>query len=344
MAEFPRARSDMPAPVELPFTPYFDAAEALRAAAKSAVEAELAESWKEHGEFIASCMKQAGFTYYPGDAYTPAPEEPGGVYPDNTLPIPWLPDTAEKAERVGYGVASPAEINPAPAFGSGGADPNIEYEESLSESARREYYMALRGWYDYPPTEINPDNCQERSAAEFPEPRGYNVPSEETLLAMQRVFVVVLDQDGNADPSANPDSIAAQPEIIPINDDYRACILDSEISQALTSSSTFVTHVEPRDVFLLAVATASDGSLYRPGEAAEVLFDEIPAEHKSLVGSQAERDIAVADFKCRAATDYVARYAAGVVAVERRYLTEHREEIEKMAAAVEQLDPSLLPD
>jgi hypothetical protein len=60
---------------------------------------------------------------------------------------------------------------------------------------------------------------------------------------------------------------------------------------------------------------------------------EIPLDEKSLLGSQPEIDIAVADFDCRVETNYVARYLELRIGREQAFVDSHRSELDKMVAA-----------
>jgi hypothetical protein len=56
-------------------------------------------------------------------------------------------------------------------------------------------------------------------------------------------------------------------------------------------------------------------------------------DQRSLVGSPAEAEIALADFDCRAETDYEARFAAIQLELEQEFVDQNRPRLELMVAA-----------
>ncbi|MDR1441525.1 MAG: hypothetical protein LBJ02_03920, partial [Bifidobacteriaceae bacterium] len=70
-----------------------------------------------------------------------------------------------------------------------------------------------------------------------------------------------------------------------------------------------------------------DGELYDPAD--------VPVDQQSLVGSDYEIAIAVADFGCRAATDYVGRYTQIQFDLETAYIAAHQTELDKMVAVAQ---------
>jgi hypothetical protein len=91
-------------------------------------------------EFIAACMKQAGFIYYPREVKPlAAGESSTGLTPaGRRLWVPWLPDDLVDAERYGYSYSKPIEvIGNTPVADPSVRDPNEEYVASLSAPARK---------------------------------------------------------------------------------------------------------------------------------------------------------------------------------------------------------------
>jgi hypothetical protein len=82
----------------------------------------------------------------------------------------------------------------------------------------------------------------------------------------------------------------------------------------------------PKGAFALAVATGADGVAADPGTPVE----RRDRDQESLVGSAPEIAIAVADFDCRAATDYVARLSAVQTERELEFVADHRAELDRL--------------
>lgn len=92
----------------------------------------------------------------------------------------------------------------------------------------------------------------------------------------------------------------------------------------------------PLDAMDLAVRTPPGGVAGPPRY--DTLTSEIPIEERYLLGSAEERPIAVADFDCRAATQYEETLTAVLVRLEQEFVDGHRAEFDEMAAALELAD------
>ncbi|MDR2566995.1 MAG: hypothetical protein LBC97_13270 [Bifidobacteriaceae bacterium] len=360
--DLPQAQSEMPSPVELPFARYFRAGNLLLDGGAGLNLPQRSEWYGNWQGSIAACMKDAGFTYYPVEYEFTHPDPwMQTFYLGDTLPFPWLPDTLEETERVGYGVATTRQLQGENEPQEYQAGPNEEYQESLSEAARREYDLALQGWHDYPPGEIDPNNCVDRASAQFPEPAGPDLSFLTPLYGMLELFSrarpgepsmgVTIGLDGTVTqspvplemmaPSSGVTPIFFEPEAEALQEEYSQCMLASDSAAALAAFGA-TERVEPETVFSLARYTAPDGSRFEFPAGRAVSDEDIPEEQRSLLASPPEIALAVDDFKCRQQTDYLNRWIAVTVAAEERYLAEHRQEVQKVEAAIEQLDPSLL--
>ncbi|MDR1186902.1 MAG: hypothetical protein LBK95_05525 [Bifidobacteriaceae bacterium] len=331
--ELPEARWWIESPVELPYAPHLDAIEAAWAAADDGLAAQWARHHDQVDQSVAACMAEAGFDFQPRPYHPPEDQtrEDSPYQNWTVLPIQWLPATIEEAERVGYGV----ESDPRAEDGHdlvGPEDPNAAYVESLSDSGRAAYEKALNGTDPETGKTVNPDNCFSKAWEEYPDPAGPDMSFLEPAGGMDSLHqgvVINFETGPEIDPS-DPDAIAADPEMVALRDEYERCALASEIGQHLLPG-WMDTHV----LVSLAKSTASDGSVLDlpPGPFDP---DDVPPEQLALVGSQAERDVAVVDFQCREETDYVNRYAQIVADAEAKYIAEHEAEIDKMMAQIEQ--------
>jgi hypothetical protein len=66
--------------------------------------------------------------------------------------------------------------------------------------------------------------------------------------------------------------------------------------------------------------------------------ESTPLDQRSLVGSQVEIDVAVADFECRQETDYMDRLISRMREIQDEHLAEHQKELDAFMAAVEELN------
>jgi hypothetical protein len=70
-----------------------------------------------------------------------------------------------------------------------------------------------------------------------------------------------------------------------------------------------------------------------------VPMGETPVEYRSLLGSDPEIRIAVVDFKCRQKVDFVNRWAQIQADVQQDYIDQHKTELDRMLAQIEQFEP-----
>jgi hypothetical protein len=326
-----------PSPKALPLTPYYEAADALRALGEgTTMAAAIAERDAAIQDFTAECMKERGFTYYPAlaDPGIAATEEPmdGG---QTKLGIPYLPDSLEEVERVGYGVFSPREAGIEPDTPEGELR-NAEYRDGLSESAREAYDLALIGYVDVADAQDpDPEACMTLASDEYPVPTVSVVYPDflfEPLQAVTEAFEVRVTFPENAPPyeSYGPYSIRHDPRLDELDGEFSSCVAD--LADGKWDAGTDI-----NGPVTAGVRIGPDGSKWDFPPDGEVFEDPVPVEHQSLVGSQIEIDIAVIDFKCRQQTDYVKRYAQIVVDAQNKYLEGHKTELDQMLAQIDRL-------
>ncbi|MCL2784832.1 MAG: hypothetical protein FWD55_05235 [Propionibacteriaceae bacterium] len=66
-------------------------------------------------------------------------------------------------------------------------------------------------------------------------------------------------------------------------------------------------------------------------------YDEAtPEEERSLLGTQAEVQIALADFDCREESNYLERYLAIQIDLESAFVDQHRAQLDEMLAFADQ--------
>jgi hypothetical protein len=343
----PKASTVMSSPVELPFARYYRAARRAAVIAAEESEQALNESYRVQEAFLAECMKQAGFSYFPREppeSVEDAETEWGGyVLNGDMLDIPQLPETLDEARRVGYGVmeAYGAE-DPLGAVQADAA--NQEYYQSLSAAAQRSYDLALAGLTaDDDPYGTTPavGNCLSRAAAELP---AGPAPSEllGVLEPLSGMFGVNAESglavEGGVtvtERASGSESVHDRPEVFELKREYRACLVEGDLGGVFTRFLEGVQLATPWTAFSVAVLTAEDGSVAQMLAGQTYSDEDFSESQQSLVGSQAERDVAVADFACRAETDYVNRFAAALAAAQESYIEAHREELDKMESGIE---------
>jgi hypothetical protein len=130
-----------------------------------------------------------------------------------------------------------------------------------------------------------------------------------------------------------PGSVYADPRVAALNAEYSECV--AELGDESWDTALVVDPISMMDV---ALTTAPDGSRFDWAAAGDSADSQaVPVEQHSLVGSQLEIDIAVADFKCRQQTDYVHRFAAILASVESEYLQQHGVELDSALAQLERM-------
>jgi hypothetical protein len=107
---------------------------------------------------------------------------------------------------------------------------------------------------------------------------------------------------------------------------YGECMLAAGYN---LTSSPFYPEATPIAAYAMALRTKADGAL--GSSWTDYTFEEeTPDDERSLLGSQAEIDIAVADFDCREQTDYEAIYLVEYLKWEEEFVAEHFDQLEEM--------------
>jgi hypothetical protein len=83
----------------------------------------------------------------------------------------------------------------------------------------------------------------------------------------------------------------------------------------------------------IALMTHPDGTLGAVEDGTPV--NQIPVEESSLLGTEAERVVALADFDCRVATDYISHLTTIRVDLDNAYLRTNQEALDRLAAAAQ---------
>ncbi|MDR0592554.1 MAG: hypothetical protein LBG60_04715 [Bifidobacteriaceae bacterium] len=354
--ELPKARLSTPAGVEWPFEPYLAAAVSGQMAYSAQMLEARADWFAQVEDATAACMKRQGFDYwpqsYPATAYTSLLDLVPSV---GDLPFAWLPEDRAEAARVGYGVISPDEydavfvIAPTP---DEPEDPNTAYALSLGAEAAAAYELALTG------RDMNSEvsdgglaslwtgsGCRGEAWSRYPEPAGSGVGMPEWISEpVERMSAVISDpatsQSLDADLEAN---FHRDPAYTELTAEWVACMdaagyAGAWFGQPLASPETALAYALTVGEDGKLPETGAAGAAGAAGEGEILLIDDLRDDQRSLVGSEHERRVALADFDCRASTDYIARYTAAMIDAQQRHIDSHRAELDRLVSLAEQLN------
>jgi hypothetical protein len=234
--------------------------------------------------------------------------------------------------RFGYGVTPAEEVGlEEPALPEGQAK-NAEYREGLSAQAQQEYDLALLGSYDYETAhDPDPRSCRMRGHVAHPEPIS-TVPmaTKELLWTVESLAANALDPNPSQAGSGFAESMGNDPRLGSLNQEYVECVLANKQGTWYSDEVT-----QPSGMIGIAWGTAADGSVFDPEGATEVSTLDIPAEYRGLQANEAQINIALTDFQCRAETDYVNRYAEIQFDAEQAYIDQFKPMLDQLLIDIE---------
>jgi hypothetical protein len=275
-------------------------------------QAEYVRSYTQREEALAQCMTQRGFRYVP----QPAPSESSvagvGVFL-RYVPVPLLESDRAEVERDGYGLmAAPDPQKP------GGLEPDANelYRQSLSPAEADAYQIALQGDYRVPTTE---GSCAAEAMDKYPQ----SANEGDAQSAFRAAHSGVLEPLWDMRTGVFDDS-----RVKALNQEWEGCmnVKGYRFDEGVTGTG-------PEAAMVLARETMPDGTapVVLPGTP----VTDIPPEQLSLLGTEPERKVALADFDCRAETDYMARLTAIRVSIDQQFIAEHQAELDRLVAAAE---------
>jgi hypothetical protein len=314
------------APADFPLVPYWDAARRGTELFEGISSDEALKDWHDRRQdALAGCMKGKGFLYFPSEWL--GGSEDGlnaGYFNDRDfLGFPRLPETRGEVQAVGYGVQPKRQPD-----GSELPDKNQEYFDSLDAKAKGAYSVAYVGVDntapDYDPYQ-NPDEelggCLGQVEKDFPD------------LGDAHAARNVREHHGDviADMTilARHGGIFEEKEMMALNRQWRSCMAGTGIvtDEPKREGNSWD---GPLQAFMLAVRTDPSG-------AVGLITDSTPDDQSRLVGSAAEREVALLDFDCRAETDYEQRFTAIQRRREQDFVDANRKALDSMMAFVEGL-------
>jgi hypothetical protein len=327
----PFAKRWSDAPENLPLSPYFDAvSQAVTREAADAANASGQDWFSRQEASIAACMAQQGFEYFPQSADT----DGGGQAldrPDHYLAIPHLAADRATVAEVGYGILTPTTV-PEDQAENAERDPNTEYYDSLSVSAQVAYdgslYGAAQAEYWRGEVATAPDEmggCLGAAWRLFPDPA--------VALAEASPLTQFQELIGDMKLISRLDMFD-DIELVELNREWRNC-LPTDLAANLGDPGVIGAgpYGGPPGSFELAIRTTADGSIAN----LDVADDELSREQLGLTGSAAEAAVALADFDCRSATDYMARFIEIQTRIEAQFIDEHQHELNALLAVTAEL-------
>ncbi|MFS0794711.1 hypothetical protein [Microbacterium sp. 1P10AE] len=209
------------------------------------------------------------------------------------------PDDREWVAQNGYGMLSSLGESTT-------TDPNADYVESLSESERNAFNEAL--WGQYATGEVSgqfdPEKAGCQGAAQVEAGQQNPLDSDE-FADLRQAF-----EDLSSEISSLPEQQKA-------DSDWSSCMADAGYPDLKTQSDA-----------LMSISTRI-GEVNGDGST-------LPDESKIAELKKVEIDTALADFDCRAKTDYAERSKKAQWALEEKFVAAHKSELEAAKAAAEQ--------
>jgi hypothetical protein len=283
----------------------------------------LKAEWSDNTDrVIAECMQEQGFSYFPY-GYEDLPAPAIGQPDLGSIPVPLLSSDRDVVEQYGYGLyPTPEEIN-AGLLDRQDNDPNLAYMDSLDAAAQEAYHLALSG----PPSEeghgrdkgLDEMGCTGKAWAAFEKPE---LPDE--YLRFQERFADIR-YDLNAGVF---EEWFADARVIALNDQWYGCMSNAGFLFDQESAG-----YGPLAAMSQALRTRRDGSV--DGDQWGKPAREIDVEAKSLVGSPAEREVALADFLCREEINYLPRAIEIRIARDEQFIAEHRDDLQALELAAQ---------
>lgn len=308
-------------PDDMPLAPYWAAVRKAREYEGSLVSTAEKQAWWDLRQgFLVSCVAKRGFEFFPEEISWDPPEEgseaaAGEVFRDrDQLRVPTLDDDRTVVAAVGYGLRSADEVSSTQGDSRIDDSKNAEYAASLSAAEREKYETAL-------------GDCRRQVEDEHPDP----IDRHWDDLIGNR-FDVVMELTLFRTSAGSGTAIEADPRIVELNTEWRTCVtaagMPIEEARARTKEPGVLDG--PLGAFLLAYRTGADGVVAEVDD-----LDPARVDQRSLVGSEPEIRIALADFDCRAATDYADRIVEVQREREQEFLDAHRRELDKLVAYVD---------
>jgi hypothetical protein len=273
---------------------------------------------------VAACMTAHGFRYEPF-------VNDSSLTTDDTVvstmilsqSVPLLSDRRDVVAHDGYGImATPDEQERAEGMRE---DPNVVYQATLSPTEADAYSRALYGDYN-DPAGTAASSCMGKAIAQFPElnESSRKLAFENEFSGIKRAVIDLV----RTDALATTEGMGLNPAVVDLNAGWESCMN--------TKGYTFEEKDPVRGPMLAldrAVRTKPDGTVgpLRYG----VLTSDIPVEEDSLLGTEPERLVALADFDCRVESDYMTRLDAVRVSLDEAFILGHQADLDRLTEAAQ---------
>ena len=266
-------------------------------------------------QIVAECMTEQGWEYTPVDysQMDGAIAEPMPVEGDGPQ---W--GTEEYAKELGYGISTydldaggetPEPLPIEPDEADAWVDPNAEYVESLSETAREAYYEALHGpqpteeemvsgEWEYDPANAG---CYGRASQEVYD-AGNNLWEDEKYQGLLEEMNLIYER------------LEDDPKVAEARSRWSGCMADAGYPG-------------------LADSGAAQQLIYSELEPYWEKGEEPPVEVRKALGEK-ERSIATADFRCSKDSDVEKVQVEALHRAEQDFIDTHRAELEELMAAL----------
>lgn len=295
-------------PGESPLSPYLTAIYGGGVGDEKEQQARFDEQEKKRQSVIAQCMTEQGFEY--------TPDAPSSTIAFSTGEE-WKPDEREWVAQYGYGITHrPGADEPAPE--NTYVDPNADYLATLSESERAAFSEALYGAAPSE-TELPSDEIPEYdwTKAGCSGRAEHEVSGEDPLQGEE--FRPLMDA-----LAALWSDTSRWPGMTTVDTEWAQCMDDAGYPGLQKQSD--------------ASASISDAYDAAWSQTDSSSAHEIDAEAASRL-SKTEIDTALADFDCRAKTDYQARALKAQFSAEEAFIVDHKADLEAAKAAAAQARP-----
>ena len=284
------------------------------------MQAEMDAQNIEREELIAQCMTDEGFEYKPM-------ENSGGRISFGE-DVEWEPDKKEWVEKYGYGIInSPYNEQmaeePQPEQ-TEWVDPNQEYLDTLSESEREAYSVAL---YGEPMTE---EEMEEASSGEDGGMVEYDwtqygcqgYADNEVYGSSQDIWTQF--EDLTTRMSELYTKVDESPEIEKLEADWSACMAEAGFD--------FPKQMQAQESFYEELNKLYEGFTEEDWANGDPMKDNKDAQE---IGKR-EVKTALADLECRNQTDYQDTRLKAQFALEEQFVKENKKELDEFKAAQEQ--------
>lgn len=270
-------------------------------------DAKAKAEWDEWQRRLGECMKAEGFDY------DPEPWDDGSALELFDEPS----DTREFVDQYGLGIAN----NPAQEEADA-TERSVTYVETLSESARLEYEVALSGeWFrqaqiDHDtetPTAWQDLGCTGKVEHDM-------TPADAKPSPWDALHAEFGDLDRGIEEISN--TAMQSPEMSALSEKWAACMAKAGHPYAST-----------RDMFGTLYAEFGAFSVPDPERPAYSMIDKSAPGYNEFVDK--EMAIASADYDCRKALDYPDEVMRISFAYEQKFLDDHRAELEKYRDALQ---------